>query len=262
MADLLLKIIAVSDFTEFYKLRPHLELLLGDEPFVQHYFTPQHEGNPNKVFELYIGCLTLFVANTVEMDDPYRSSGGTNPDVMTDFSKKRWGIACKVLHSTHPGGYYDHLAKAIDQIEKSGVERGIVMFGLKNLVPFDRLWPISDRTEREVRYEYFATHETPLRMAQDWVVETFQQPVIDHAGGERAMVELFEGKAASPQVIHFVPLITGCMQGDDQAYAKMNVFKLMEFSAAQAGDIELPDRINWAANHGADHAVRSSSQRG
>jgi hypothetical protein len=259
MADLMLKVIAVSDFDEFYKLRPHLELLLGDEPFVQHYFTPQHEGNPNKVFELYLGCLTLFVTKTVEMDDPHRSSGGTNPDIMSRFSNKRWGIACKVLHGTHPGGYYEHLEKAIDQIEKSGAERGIVMVGVKNLLPFDQLWPIAERTDREVRYHYHATHEEPFQKVQEWVTGTFYQPVIDHAGGVKAMADLFAGKAASPVVIHFAPIITGCMRGEDEAYTKLNIFKKLKFAPPQAGDEELPKRISWAANNGADHAVRSSS---
>ncbi len=259
VSELMLKVIAVSELSEYYKLRAHLELLLGDEPFVQHYFTPQHEGNPNKVFELYLGCLTLLVTRNVEMDDPVHSAGGTNPDIKTVFLGRKWGLACKVLHGTHPGGYYDHLEKAIDQIEKSGADRGIVIFGVKNLLPFDQMWPLAERRDGEVRYHCFPSEKEPIQMVQEWVTTTFYQPVIDYAGGEAAMAKLFAGKIASPLVLHFAPLITGCMRGEDEAYAKLNIFKKLEFDKPHADDIQLPEKIVWAANHAADHAVRSSS---
>jgi hypothetical protein len=37
----------------------------------------------------------------VQLDDPVNSAGD-NPDVIAMFDGIRWGIACKVLHGSHP----------------------------------------------------------------------------------------------------------------------------------------------------------------
>jgi hypothetical protein len=58
-ADLMTKIVAVGEHPEFQKLREHLELVVGREPFVQHYFTKREDQHANKVFELYMATLAL-----------------------------------------------------------------------------------------------------------------------------------------------------------------------------------------------------------
>jgi hypothetical protein len=46
------------------------------------------------------------------------------------------------VHSDNPRGYRDHLIKGAKQIDAAAVDRGIVVFNLKNLVPHDAVWPL------------------------------------------------------------------------------------------------------------------------
>jgi hypothetical protein len=124
LADLMTKIVAVQDHLEFPKLRDHLELIVGDQRFVQHYFTRQEVQDVNKVFELYMAALVLLVAESLSMDPPGRSRGD-NPDVITPFQGRDWGLACKVVHSDNPRGYRNHLIRGVEQIEAAAVDRGI-----------------------------------------------------------------------------------------------------------------------------------------
>jgi hypothetical protein len=87
---------------------------------------------------MYMAALVLLVAEWISMEPPGRSRGD-NPDVITRFQGRDWGLACKVVHSDNPRGYRNHVIRGVEQIEAAAVDRGIVVFNLKNIVPHEVL---------------------------------------------------------------------------------------------------------------------------
>jgi hypothetical protein len=264
LADLMTKVVAAAGHPEFPKLREHLELVVGDEPFVQHYFTRREDQNANKVFELYVATLALLAGGSITLDSPRRSRGD-NPDVVTHFKGRTWGLACKVLHSDNPRGYRDHLVKGAEQIEAARVDRGVVVFNLKNRVPLDAVWPIHRDTETGavVDYHWFESHEEPVRIAGEWAMATFLGPVVGEFGGQAEVDAFFRGKMAVPQTLNFVPVITGCLDQGRRAYTNLNVFKKLALGTGPTlpETQELLESLSHAANHRAEHVVRSGQGR-
>lgn len=238
MADLMTKIIAVEAHAEFKKLAPHLELMTGKDSFIQHYFTPKEDDAGNKTYELYMAAVAMLAGCPVDLDHPVHSAGGKNPDIITTFKKVRWGLACKVLHALEPKGYRDHLSKGVKQIEaaqnsEGPVQRGVVLFNLKNLVPYNNVWPIEkDDKTGALDYRYFGSHKEPWDIATAWTERSFNQPVIDEFGCQKDVDELFKGQKAVPVTLNFVPVITGCMDHGNRAFTKLNIYKKLTFGAA------------------------------
>ena len=137
-ASLLLK---VQNNSQFQVLLPHLRLLNGGEA-LQNSRSLTSDQATNKLFELYMGAVALQCGRDLELDDPV-SSRGHNPDVLITIDGRRWGIACKVLHSKHPQTFADNLTEGIRQIDESEAEVGVVAFNVKNILSHDEIWPLA-----------------------------------------------------------------------------------------------------------------------
>jgi hypothetical protein len=149
-------LLSVRDHPDFGQLIPHLQLL-NEGMALQNVRSSQTDAATNKVFELFAACLALQCGTNVTLDSP-RKSKGDNPDVLADVAGKRWGIACKVLHSISPESFIQNLEKGLEQIERSPAKVGVVMFNLKNIIDHDRYWPVTDpgRPEEGIGANYGA----------------------------------------------------------------------------------------------------------
>jgi hypothetical protein len=134
-------LLSVQDNPSFSVLIPHLRLLNEGE-VLQNSPSIGTDQATNKLFELYMGAVAMQCGDNLELDDPI-SSTGDNPDVLITIGRRRWGIACKVLHGKSPQGFIDNLEKGLDQIDRSAADVGIVIFNLKNILPHDRIWPLA-----------------------------------------------------------------------------------------------------------------------
>lgn len=101
---------------------------------------PREHGSADKVIELYWACLCLLANMSVELDDPFASSGGRNPDVIaTAADGTRWAFALKTLSEvSQPAraakNLVDNIEKAAKQIERAGCDKGMVVVNLKNVL--------------------------------------------------------------------------------------------------------------------------------
>ena len=138
LASLLLQ---VQESPEFSAFLPHLRLL-NEGDALQNTRSSVVDQATNKLFELYMGAVALQCGRELELDNPFESSGD-NPDVLITIGDRRWGIACKVLHSRHPQGFIDHLTSGLKQIDRSRADVGIVAFNMKNVLPHDEIWPLA-----------------------------------------------------------------------------------------------------------------------
>src|SRR5262249_41613426 len=129
----------VKEHPSFAALIPHLRIL-NDGEVRQTTTSPASDQVANKLFELYVGCLALRCGTDVTLDDPSSSRGDT-PDVIATFGPMRWGIACKVLHGSHPQSILNLVASGLEQIERSDVDTGLVIVNLKNRIDHNFYWP-------------------------------------------------------------------------------------------------------------------------
>jgi hypothetical protein len=147
------KILAVQDHPDFHELLAHLKTLC-DGSFVQNRWSSVLDAVANKMIELYFGALSMQFATDVKLDDPVKSSGGTNPDVMFTYRGKRWALAMKTLHSVeNVQTIFDNIRKGCEQIERSVADHGMVVINLKNVLNHDALWPENGRhlSEQDAR---------------------------------------------------------------------------------------------------------------
>lgn len=134
-------LLSAKDDPQFPALIPHLRLL-NEGRILQNSQAPGTDQAANKLFELYMGAAAVHCGQRLALDDPTRSAGD-NPDILTTVCGRRWGIACKVLHSTSPQSFIDNLTKGLEQIDRSEAEIGVVIFNVKNVIPHDDIWPLA-----------------------------------------------------------------------------------------------------------------------
>lgn len=153
--DLAAKITAVWDkcVKARRQLEPHLTLL------AQTHYVGQNTENArwvvidgeardqqsaDKVIELYWACLCLLAKMSVELDHPYESSRGTNPDVIaTAPNGSVWAFALKTLSRVAPENTAKNLANLIygaaEQILCARCDKGVVVVNMKNVLNHEDL---------------------------------------------------------------------------------------------------------------------------
>jgi len=126
---------------EFRALREHIKLLAKARKYINFnkgfpQFPADREVN-DKLFELQVALGLFPFATDLNLESPQKSGMGLNPDIlftMQDFDPARWGIACKNLRTINQRHFRDQVAAGIEQIQASGVKRGVVFVNLTNVI--------------------------------------------------------------------------------------------------------------------------------
>ncbi len=141
MLNLAQLVTSLAGHPEFHKVVPHLRLL-NEGSAAQ--TRPARAGDQasNKLFELRFGLACLASGHDLELDDPFSTSGGKNPDVLCVMRDgKQWGFACKVSHGDAPMTLFERFREGVDQIERSPAALGLVVVSMKNRLPHDEVFP-------------------------------------------------------------------------------------------------------------------------
>lgn len=166
---------SVKDCKEFNKLNKHLKLLIQASPRINSVMpminpvTQKQDDKTNKFIEAIVGMYAVKIGNNIDLDDPEKSSGGNNPDVLLDYNKKRIAIACKTLTSKSTKTILDNLRVAANQIERANCDIGYILINAMNILehqkisgkiycnhiePIDILWQDID-----FKYKYLRDNE-------------------------------------------------------------------------------------------------------
>jgi len=213
LADIARKALRAESHADFKNLLLHLKLLLEPGNFsqfsaIQASADAKEKETNNKVFELFVATILFQICSNLRFDDPINSEAG-NPDVIGEYKKKHWGVACKVSHSENPLTFLDRVREGVEQIERADVDHGIVIVNLKNLIPHDIIWPARrDKEGGEWTYGAFPFRDGPSEMIQI-IFQKFEQQVYALTGGREAFVNNFAGKKAVPLVLMFYCSVTG-----------------------------------------------------
>ena len=195
---------SVKDCKEFPKLREHLKLLVEASPRINSCVpmispvTQKQDDKTNKFFEAILGMWAVKVGENVELDDPFKSSSGDNPDVIFEHSGKRIAIACKTLRSNSERTVTDNLISASKQI-KNAVKRdkcdmGYVAINAMNILPHEK-----------IRDQIFNDFKVPIGILSDNITRLYQKV---RKNAEVEIMNVFRGKRARPVVLTFIHSIT------------------------------------------------------
>ncbi|MCH8558531.1 MAG: hypothetical protein LAT84_11940 [Balneolia bacterium] len=212
LVDIIRKILRVREHSDIQELKGHIQLLAHDTKIIQNFYSESTDSDSNKLFELYVAASCMVFAESIELDDPFESSGGTNPDIIVEFEGNRWGIACKVLHSPKFATYRDNVLKAIDQIEKSEVDYGFPILSMKNVINYDHFWPLigKDKEDDELIIGAYSTIDMPIRIFNDYNHQYYEN-LGYFFGGEEEVEKIFSDKKSFPMSMNLFPGICGIL---------------------------------------------------
>lgn len=132
---------SVKDHPEFEKIIPHLTLLMessirfnAESPMINP-VSGRQDDKSNKLIETFLGMYALKIGTDLDLDDPYESSGGTNPDILFTHNNKRIAIACKTPRSTHFETILDNCRSAKVQIDRAECDVGFIAINAMNQFP-------------------------------------------------------------------------------------------------------------------------------
>jgi len=97
---------SIKDSECFPILLPHLQMLsesairINSTPPMINPVTEKQDDKTNKLIETIVAMFAIKVGKNVELDDPEKSSGGTNPDILLDYNSQRIAIACKTIRGS------------------------------------------------------------------------------------------------------------------------------------------------------------------
>lgn len=161
---------AVKNSSEFFKIKPHLGLLVQAAPRINSFVpmlspvTGKQDDKTNKFIEAIVGFFAIAHGTDVELDDPVNSSGGENPDVIFTFQGKRVSIACKTLRSKNPKTILQNISSAAKQISRSECEYGYVLLNVMNILEHEKL-----------QFHVFDSVEEPFNILTSGILEIHQE---------------------------------------------------------------------------------------
>lgn len=202
--DLIIKLLRIKNHKDFDKLIPHL-IILNEGSVAQNTYSLVTDAASNKIFELLIAAICMSFSEDIELDHP-ENSKGDNPDVMVKYDNKKWGIACKVLHSENVKTIHDNLLKGIDQIEKSEAEKGFVAINLKNIIDLDKVWPILNidnyEKDKEPIYGSYTNLRKPTEILYSIGNKIWQDFIKEY--DPKYLKEIFKEKKTLPGFLLFI----------------------------------------------------------
>lgn len=242
-------VLSVADNHEFSRLVPHLRLL-NRGMSIQNMPSPGVDQATNKVFELFAGIMALHCGANLALDDD--KAQGQNPDVLITIDDRRWGIACKSLHGSNPEGFIGHLEKAIDQIERSPAETGVVLFSIKNLLNQSRYWSVTnpDAVERgeEAMLSAFRDPVRPFAMLVDDANEIGNR--LRQYLPQGYLENAFAGKKCLPGFLVWAHVVTAVVFDDLPVPTSARVMAWQHVGDTPPRDMAVLQRLHDAAYAG------------
>jgi hypothetical protein len=203
------KVVALRDHVDFPQVVPHLRKLNCGQVAQNSPSGVLDQVSP-KLFELLIALAAMRIGTNLEVDDPDRSSGGKNPDILVTVDNVRYGLACKAVFGHSTPTLVQNIEKGIDQIERSPADAGFVIVNVKDLINHNFCWPSPEDVEFPDGAEVDNVAWPDLTPVHSYLYGLANKRVLDMEREIELPVlrDLFSGKKAIPVVTHFLHTAT------------------------------------------------------
>jgi len=187
---------SIKDAPDFHLLLPHMGMLIESAtrinavtPMISP-VTGKQDDKTNKLIETIVGMYSIKVGENIDLDDPLKSSNGTNPDVMFTYSGNRVAFACKTLRGKSEMTFLDNLRSAANQINRAKCDFGYIAINAMNIIPHEKI-------ENRV----FTDFEEPLKIITSDIINTYTSTRENNC---IEMHEIFEQGKIRPVILTFI----------------------------------------------------------
>lgn len=217
---------------------PHLEMMtesavrINSETSMINPVTNKQDDSTNKLIETIIAMFAIKVGTQVDLDDPIKSSGGENPDVIFDYSGNRIAIACKTLRGKSPETFIDNFKSAAKQIERASCDHGYIAINAMNIIPHDKL-----------NGHTFQNIQQALDIASKEINDTLEKVTLNHS---QHIFEIFSNPKVRPVILIFIHTNTQLHSpsGFISTMIKCTYTKDLKPDSNSKKDIDLLSKIN------------------
>jgi hypothetical protein len=109
------------------------------------------------VWELLTAALCLDFIQDVALDEP---------DILFTYNCNRWGLACKILHTTDSQHQINRIVEGAKQIESSSAEIGIVVVNVTNQIDHDLFFGPMPGCTTSGTFKSFREPQRPVSLLQ------------------------------------------------------------------------------------------------
>jgi hypothetical protein len=202
----------------------------------------------NKIFEMLVALFCLPLAETLELDDPYKSQG-KNPDVLAKIDGTIWGFACKTPNGTSAKTMFERMREGVEQIEASPAQRGAVYFNFRNVIDHEQTWPAIPQESGSAEHSRFIFRIWPNAEP----VEVYLRSLVDEKNAEmlreigpQHVQKLFVDKKSIPGAMVFLQTAAAVQSSDGPFVATIGIPAVMKFGSVAATEMQLLQRIQCA----------------
>lgn len=245
LVDLLRLLNHARDVGKLSLFEPHLRLL--NQGSVPQNVRVLSDDACNKIFEMLVALFCLPSAETLELDDPYKSQGN-NPDVLAKIDGTIWGFSCKTPNGTSAKTMFERMKEGVEQIEASPAQRGAVYFNFRNVIDHEQTWPAilqaSSAEPSRFTFRIWPNAEP---------VEAYLRALVDEKNGEMLKAigpehvqNLFVGKKSISAAMVFLQTAAAVQSREGPFVATIGIPALMEFGHVAPADVQFLQRIQYA----------------
>ncbi|MGL5484925.1 MAG: hypothetical protein ACRDC6_01345 [Shewanella sp.] len=187
---------SIKDNESFHILEPHLQMMaesairINSKTPMINPVTGKQDDSTNKLIETIVAMFAIKVGSEVDLDDPVNSSGGTNPDIILNYSGDRIAIACKTLRGTSASTLLDNFRSAAKQIERAECDYGYIAINAMNILPHEK-----------IESSVYSDLSAPFKLITQDIVELLESLKVD-ASAELA--EIFSNPKVRPVILTFI----------------------------------------------------------
>jgi hypothetical protein len=136
---------SIKDTESFHILIPHLQMMahsairINSKTPMINPVTGKQDDSTNKLIETIVAMFAIKVGSEVDLDDPVKSSGGENPDIIFNYAGDKIAIACKTLRGKSSSTLLDNFRSASKQIERAKCDYGYIAINAMNILPHSKI---------------------------------------------------------------------------------------------------------------------------
>lgn len=229
---------SIKECDEFSVLVPHLQMLSESAtrinamtPMISP-VTNKQDDKSNKLIETIVAMFAVKVGKNINLDDPVKSCGGDNPDILFDYEEQRIAIACKTLRGLSPQTFLDNFRSAAKQIDRAKCDCGYIAINAMNILP-----------HHKVVNSVFLDLSEPILLITSPISDLYKSLRINDAV---ELSEIFVEPKVRPLVLTFVHSCTRLrtMAGNLSTMIKATFASPLLEGEGSAFDLKLLEQVN------------------
>lgn len=189
-------ILSIKDNDSFDVLIPHLQMMaesavrINSKTPMINAVTGRQDDSTNKLIETIVAMFAIKIGSEVDLDDPVKSSGGENPDIIFNYSEDKIAIACKTLRGSSSNTLLDNFRSASKQIERADCDYGYIAINAMNILP-----------HKKIESNVYSDITVPLNLITEDIASLLENLKVE---AKQELDEIFKSSKVRPVILTFI----------------------------------------------------------